>query len=118
MSEIIIKDGHLYKDGVKLELEFGNLEHIKAVRNYEKRMEAFGEDGLELEPTYKVEITAMSCFNCVCETPIYFECPANSTNDIECFDGSEEKCHVCNQTYLFQINDYNKLSVVFKKRNS
>ena len=54
MADIIIKDGQLWKDGVKLKLEFGNLEQISIIRKYEKRIAAFIKGEVDPDVSYTV----------------------------------------------------------------
>ena len=64
MSEFVVKsDGWLYKEGVKVALEFGNVEQIKAIRAYEKKMKSYAEG--TIRPLISYETKGNVFFNCI-----------------------------------------------------
>ncbi len=99
-SEIIVKPDGLYKDGVKLRLEFGNLEQIAAIRKFERRMKQYN-DGFTPIINYEVKATAL--LECVCGRTLKVETDADHDGDIGCFDTLEKQCY-CNKKYKFVLN--------------
>jgi len=115
MSEkITIRNGGLYKGDVKLQLEFGNLEQIKALREYEYRMAAFSEDGLELDPYYETDVTAHASFRCLCGFSIDISVSADDDEDVDCFHSITKKCIKCSKSYVMKSEE-GSLYVFFKK---
>ena len=103
MGNLVIIDGYLYKDGQKQKLEFGNIEQINAIREYERSMAELQNDGLELEPEYEIEVNASVSFKCGCGCNVYFEVSASTDGDIDCFDGMSTKCK-CNNRYKLSVD--------------
>lgn len=99
MSDFIVKqDGYLYKDGVKVALEFGNLEQIKAIRAYEKKMQSYKDGTIKPFISYKTEGNLM--FACVCDKTIEYKTQADDEDDIRCFDNTNVECKNCKRKYL------------------
>lgn len=107
MSDIILKDGHLFKDGKKLKLEFGNKEQIEALRRFEKSIEKF-KVGVEPEVTYNIEAAAH--FVCVCKHRLAVgHFPVDDIDEVDCFEDLTKKCHNCNREYKFVLKKNYKL---------
>ncbi len=99
MSEFVVKsDGWLYKEGVKVALEFGNVEQIKAIRAYEKKMKSYAEG--TIRPLISYETKGNVFFNCICDASIAYTTEADGEDDIRCFDNSNVECKKCNRKYL------------------
>ena len=115
MSEIIVKEGDgLYRDGVKLKLEFGNIEQINAIRKHEKRIKEFTENGVS--PTCSWTVKGNAFFTCICGKNVFEEdVPADSDNDEDCFDGIAKKCRSCDRNYEFVVNREYKVNSNGKK---
>ena len=100
-GEITVGQDGLYKDGVKIKLEFGNLEQIAAIRKYEKRCAALKEG---ISPTISYSIEASARFTCLCG--LYNgvdDIEADSENDELCFEGLTTHCRGCKQKYKFVV---------------
>lgn len=125
MAGIIVKDGALWKDGVKLELEFGNVEQIQALRAYEQRIQEFLDGEVEPNCHYEIAVTAFASFECICGNKITSQTDADDEDEVDCFDSTREKCRKCNRVYQFIVErvyknnkgkpylDYENLSVKF-----
>jgi hypothetical protein len=105
MQKITIIDGHLWKDGEKLNPEFGNIEQIIALRKYEKLQKEF-EDGITPTITYDVE--AIANFTCICGSTVNLDgVKAKNTDDTHCFDSKQQHCYKCKRRYEFVLEaDY------------
>lgn len=101
MSKITVGADGLYKDGIKLKLEFGNLEQIEALRKHEKKVESFKDTGIS--PNCVYEVKGAASFFCVCDNMIRVENEAKNEGDIECFEDLEETCKKCKRKYIFKI---------------
>jgi hypothetical protein len=100
---IIVKDGHLWRDGVKLKLEFGNLEQIEAIRNNNKKLEAFLNG--EIKPKCSYQIIATANFFCMCGNLIVIEdVDADSEGDVSYFEDENVKCKKCDKKYTFVLH--------------
>jgi hypothetical protein len=100
MSEIVVGQDGLYRDGVKIKLEFGNDEQIAALRKHEKKMQSH-TDGFE--PIFSYEVKGHSYFSCLCGTIMSSEVDAVSEDDIDCFEGIEKECRSCKRKYVYVI---------------
>ena len=101
MEKITIKDGHLWRGKEKLKLEFGNLEQIEALKNYEKLVLEF-EKGVE--PKVYYEVIANSIFKCICEKTIELnDIEVDNEGDVDGFDGLAKKCTNCNRVYSYEV---------------
>lgn len=103
MEKIIVQDGHLWKDGQKLTLEFGNIEQINALREYEKLIKKFTDDGVSPEVEY--DITATATFDCICGYQLRSQSDAEDVGDIDCFKQDKVKCYRCNKQYAFIVKN-------------
>jgi hypothetical protein len=102
-GKIIVKGGHLWQDGVKLKLEFGNLEQIEAIRNNNRKMEAFLNG--EIKPNCSYEVRGTAGFFCMCGNLLStYHVEAESEDDIECFEGLKITCKACDKKYEFVIH--------------
>lgn len=110
MSKIVVKEGDdLYKDGIKLKLEFGNLEQIQAIRNHERLIEDFKEEGVSPNCNYVVEVTAHANFTCICgKNMVTVDVTADDEEDEACFDGLIHTCKSCNRKYEFVLEKHYK----------
>ena len=102
MGNIILKGGHLWKDGEKLELEFGNQEQIKFLRDYERRAEYFKGDGLPVDPSYETRVTGRIMFECLCGSNRIISRNCGDEEDPSYFDGTKEKCNTCFKEYVLE----------------
>jgi len=104
MSEIIVGLDGLYRDGIKLKLEFGNDEQIAAIRKHERKIEQFKEG---FGPNYNYTVKGHSYFSCICGNVLRSEVDADHEDDILCFEGEEKECGSCKRKYEYIIErDY------------
>ena len=98
MSKFIVKKGCLCEDGKKIIPEFGNIEHIKAVRLYEKKLREF-KSGVEVSPEHT--ITAKVKIVCICGRSVstYENFEIEDLEDVECFNSTIMECSKCCQKY-------------------
>lgn len=102
-SKIIVKDGHLWRDGVKLKLEFGDAEQIEAIKKANKRLEQFING--EIEPNCSYEIKGTAGFFCMCGKLLSVEnIEADYEGDTSCFEGQVKFCNACNNKYQLVIH--------------
>lgn len=102
MSDIIIRDGKLWKNGVQLTLEFGNTEQINAIRKYEKKFESFRTGKVVPIKTYNITGTAI--FECLCGRTLETDPEeADYDGDESCFENTKKKCGLCKREYLFVL---------------
>lgn len=94
--KILFKDGGLWKDGIKLIPEFGNVEHINALRKYDSEYKKL-LNGVYLSCDY--EVTAFTEFKCLCGNKLQLEAEAEDCDDTECFEGKEKTCYNCKRHY-------------------
>lgn len=98
MSSMIVgADGLLYKNGVKVPLEFGDEEQVKVIRAYEKKMKSYNTGTIKTFISYETKGTLL--FPCVCDKTIKFVTQANDEDDIKCFDNSYVDCSMCKRKY-------------------
>lgn len=117
-STMIIRDGKFYRDGVPVPLEFGNIEQIKLMKDYQDRIDAFAGEGLEVEVEY--EVRAYINFECICGKNLQVE-----TLDEDIIPGSyvEEtsvmnnscKCHNCKRQYKVCEDDFGSTVLKLQK---
>lgn len=101
MEKITIRDGHLWRGNEKLKLEFGNLEQIEALKNYEKLVLEF-EKGIE--PNVYYEVIANSIFKCICGNSIELnDIEVDNEGDVDVFDGLAKKCVKCSRVYSYEV---------------
>ena len=106
MGNLVIRDGAIYNsDGEKVKLEFGNIDQIKVIREYENRVNKLKNEGLELEPYYETEITGEVNFKCICGVRHYIGVEADYEDDIRCFNGEEKNCK-CGNSYKIVVNRF------------
>jgi hypothetical protein len=110
MSNIVVKEGDgLYKDGVKIKLEFGNVEQIEAIRKHEKKIIELTTEGITPQCSWSVKASAY--FACLCGKNIFVEdIDADSDNDEVCFEGIQKTCSECKRTYEFAVDREYKLN--------
>lgn len=107
MSELTIKNGALYnRQGEKVKLEFGNREQIKAIRDYERKMEDLKTDGVELHPHYDISVDAEVYFKCNCGRVLWFRTECDEEGDLDCFEDMKKTCN-CGNTYQLSVDDVN-----------
>lgn len=106
MAEYYATKEGLFHKGTKIALEFGNPEHIKAVRKYEKTIRLLEtEGGMQIEPEYIRK--AEGNFPCSCGRNVYYDIDINdfAEDDTDCFLEQEVTCHGCGNVYEFLVND-------------
>lgn len=66
MSNLIIKDGKFYKNGVEIKPEFGNREQIQALRDAERKANETKIEAkiIQEEKTYHYATIEFTCPNC------------------------------------------------------
>jgi hypothetical protein len=117
MSDLVLKNGKFYRDGVIVPLEHGNIEQITLMNKELKYINSFEEVGFEPriieEEKYIIEFS--------------FKCPKCSSNisyrdeyedydhylSIIDFEGTS--CRKCGTKYRFHLNDYHDLVVKYEK---
>ncbi|MDD5013569.1 MAG: hypothetical protein PHW73_00520 [Atribacterota bacterium] len=103
-SILIISNGKFYRDGIEEKPEIGNLEQIKVLREYERKMDSL-QGGMEVHVDYEVEITASASFTCKCSKKLHLSCAAGAEEDVDCFAERKITCPQCKTSYKFFIND-------------
>lgn len=107
-----IVDGHLYKDGVKERLEFGNVEQIKFI-NYINKL---SKDGLPLDVDIEKEITINANFKCVCQNHhFWISIGGDDYSDESELIGEQVICPKCKTKYEVSENEYMDIVVLIKK---
>lgn len=101
----------LFKDGKLVVPEFGNADHIKALRKYEKHAESLNGEGLEIEDV-EWEVTVR--FKCLCGNNLSQTKEDIGDMDISNFEGEEVECGRCNKEYIFSTDEFNELIVQTK----
>ena len=106
-NDIVIKEGKIWKDDKIIELEFGNLEQIRVLRKYSKKIEEFI---IGVRPDYHYEVTGTASFNCICGRKVEISrIDAENEDDIECFEDQTKRCYSCKRNYEFIIRrEYRK----------
>lgn len=116
----------MFQNEIQLTPEFGNVEQIKALREYDKKFDEF-INGVVPECDY--EVKGIATFRCMCGFNLDLETTAERENDIECFEGQTKTCYHCNKHYQFVIKksyrNYSgrrfcdeELVVVLKEKNN
>lgn len=100
-----IIDGKFYDEkGNEVPLEFGNLEQIKLLKEYESRISELNE-GLELDVDFETTYTASVKIVCVCGKNIFFENEADDDEDINCLDNLKKSCRSCKAEYQLFVKE-------------
>lgn len=100
VKQYYIQDGKLHLDGKPAVLKFGDKQQISAIRQYERETQFVNsEDGLEIEPEFK--ITAEASHRCVCGLRVCYEEEAANDFDVPCLDNSQTKCR-CGRSYILK----------------
>lgn len=106
MSELVVKQDGIYKDGIKQPLVFGDAEQIKALRNYENKMAMLQQEGEPLDVDYETrEIVASATYKCPCGTRVYFEVNVEEEGGVEEFAGETRTCRGCKKEYILEVNE-------------
>lgn len=90
----------MFQNEIQLTPEFGNVEQINALREYDKLFTKF-TNGVVPECDY--EVRCIATFRCICGFNLDLETPAEGENDISCFEGKTKTCYHCNKHYQFVI---------------
>lgn len=107
-----IKDKQLYKDGVKVRLEFGNDEQIKFLAYANK----FYNDGLELDVDTEKVITVYTNFKCLCgDHRFYIEQEGDDFSDEYELIDTCVVCPKCKTKYVIEENENKGISAFIKK---
>lgn len=105
---IIIKNGCIYNaEGEKIKPEFGNIEHIKAIRDYERKAKELAL-GIKVEPSYETQCTGEIWFFCPCGKNVYFSTDCEDEDDTMSFNGLEKSCRNCGSRNILKITENNK----------
>jgi hypothetical protein len=117
MSDLVLKNGKFYRDGIIVPLEHGNIEQITLMNKELKYINSFEEVGFEPriieEEKYIIEFS--------------FKCPKCSSNIsysdeyedyghyLSIIDSEGTSCRKCGTKYGFHLNDYHDLVVKYEK---
>ena len=104
---------HLYLNGEKVRLEFGNEEQIKFLKRHAELTEKFGGDGLELDVEVRICSTISTSFQCICgEGWVYVDIEGDEDSDESEVIGLSPICRKCSQKY--DITENNEGEIVAK----
>ena len=115
---MIIRDGKFYRDGVPVPLEFGNIEQIKLMKDYQNRIDSFSGEGLEVEVEY--EVRAYVNFECVCGNRLEIETLEDGVIEGSYVEetgimGEKCKCSKCQRKYKISEDDFGSTVLIFDK---
>lgn len=100
-----IKDGKLYNlQGELVELEFGNQDQITFIKDLEKKIEQYDDQGVELDVEIEATYTLNTVIMCLCGKNVYVELEADSEYDYECAHGIHKTCRNCKTEYELSTN--------------
>ena len=100
-----VKDGKLYNlQGELVKIEFGNQDQIKFIRDLEKKIEQYDDQGVELDVDIEATYTLTTTIKCLCGKIIYVELEADSDDDYECANGEQKRCYNCKTEYELSTN--------------
>lgn len=102
MANLEIKNGNLFDNGIKIIPEFGNLEQIKIIREYEEKMKDFLR-GLPVDPSFEHEVTARLGFNCICGKFLQVSAKSDKEECIGHLDGTGLTCKQCEKEYSVDV---------------
>lgn len=106
---ITILNGKMYDNGTEVKPEFGNPEHIKALRvagAYIEELEAIEDEEPEdsgIEVDVDITITAEIEFTCLCSKVISAEITIDYDSESE-LDGRRVSCRHCHRQYSLEDN--------------
>lgn len=114
--KMIIKGGRLYEytyEGqfIQLPLEFGNLEQIQFIRNYEKKMMKY-RNGLHIDPDYEVKATAI--VDCMCGSTLSKTKEVEDMEDVTQFEDEVLICKRCGNKFQLNTDKYYTLYAYLK----
>lgn len=108
MTTLTINQGKLTNaKGEIIKPEFGNLEHIKAVRIFEKETEGLTSKGKVLDVDYEITITASTRLKCLCGKIIFIEQEVDEEGDLDFFINEKKQCRHCDRIYVLSIDRVN-----------
>jgi len=97
---------HLYLNGEKVRLEFGNEEQIRFLKRHAELKEKFGGDGLELDVEVTTSTIISTSFGCICgEGWAYVDVDGDEDSDESEIIGLSTSCHKCGQKYDITENE-------------
>lgn len=111
-----LKNGKFYNDaGEVVPLEHGNIEQFAILDKIRKRREAFGGDGIKLEPVIKFR--AEVYFSCICGQA-NLQIHSDGIDELDAEEslvGAVDSCPKCKQKYELWNGDLGEIVVKFKK---
>ena len=106
---------HLYLNGEKVRLEFGNEEQIRFLKRHAELKEKFSGDGLELDVEVTTQINVSTSFQCMCgEGWVYVDLEGDEDSDESEIIGMFPSCHKCKQRYEITENDEGEIVAKIK----
>ena len=105
-------------NGIKCDLEFGNQEQIKVLREHEAMMKSLNTIGLDIEAEYEIKFR----FRCICGAPLSHDEDISSHDDVHDFEPHKKcTCYRCNRQYCFETGgeetNYKVLFIGYRKED-
>lgn len=95
---IEVKNGKLLQDGVVIRPEFGNDEHLKAIKKTEQRRDELA-NGIPIEFVEETKIVVESSFRCACEKMVFLEFEFEDDDWSDEVIGDVNTCRNCGQKW-------------------
>lgn len=95
---IEVKNGKLLQDGVVVRPEFGNDEHLKAIKKSQERIDQL-VNGIPIDFNEETKIVIDTTFTCKCEKRVYVEFEFDDVNWEDKIIGETTRCRHCNQKW-------------------
>jgi len=86
-------------------LEFGNRDQIDFIKDYQRMLDEFNGDGVEVDVSMEAHYTASGYFRCTCGTGLYIEAEADDEDDEDCLVDWKKTCRICKTNYIIDKND-------------
>lgn len=101
---IEIKNGKLLQDGVVIRPEFGNLDHIEAIKKAEERRDQL-INGIPIDFDVDTKIIVDSSFKCACDRRVFIELEYDDDDWEDEVIGEKAVCHNCGQRWEIVENE-------------
>ncbi len=92
-----IIDGKLYKDGIQVQPEVGNLEQIELIKNWSEGLRVTAH----IITTHNLEVY----FKCICGSPNIIDIEVDSDINYDDLNGLQKVCHNCKRVYEFNNDE-------------
>lgn len=108
-AEYSIENEKLCLNGKPAALIFGDLDQIKAIREYEEMNKNIKTIGLDIYPTYEIQFR----FKCICGNQIFHEEEIDSSDNVDDFQPTKKcMCYRCERRYAFEHEGTDSVYVV------